>query len=159
MVFLFVLCCPLLYIPSICNSAWQVVDIQFELVYCYMINRNILYVIIALHFGDISNIFFWGAFQNFLYINNTFFPKPDLCSVVSNSWRPPWTVVPQDSSVLGSFQARILEWVAISFSKTWSICVCNFLLWILLMDTTQFSMASKEQDCSVHLISLCLLNK
>ena len=51
------LCCPLLYIPSVCNSAWQVVDIQFELVYCYMINRNILNVIIALHFGDISNTF------------------------------------------------------------------------------------------------------
>ena len=29
----------------------------------------------------------------------------------------PWTVAPQGSSVHGILQARILEWVAISFSK------------------------------------------
>ena len=30
------------------------------------------------------------------------------------------------SSVHGVFQARILEWVAISFSKKWDIVMCNF---------------------------------
>ena len=40
------------------------------------------------------------------------------CSVVSDSLRP-MDCSPPSSSVHGILQARILEWVAISFSKTW----------------------------------------
>ena len=39
-----------------------------------------------------------------------------VCSVASDSLRHPWTS-PLDSSVHGSLQARILEGVAISFSR------------------------------------------
>ena len=39
------------------------------------------------------------------------------CSVVSDSLQPPWTVAREISSVHGIFQARILKWVAISYSK------------------------------------------
>ena len=35
----------------------------------------------------------------------------------SNSLRPPWTVANQDSSLHGIFQARVLDWVAIFFSR------------------------------------------
>ena len=38
------------------------------------------------------------------------------CSVVSDSFETPWTNLP-DSSVHGIFQARVLEWIAISFSR------------------------------------------
>ena len=38
-------------------------------------------------------------------------------SVVSNSFATPWTVAPPGSSVHGISQARMLEWVAISFSR------------------------------------------
>ena len=50
----------------------------------------------------------------------------------------PWTVVPPRSSVHGIFQARIVEWVAISFSKrsswprdqTWVSCTTGrFFVW------------------------------
>ena len=33
------------------------------------------------------------------------------------AWRIPWTVALPGSSIHGIFQARILEWVAISFSR------------------------------------------
>ena len=38
------------------------------------------------------------------------------CSVVFDSFETPWTNLP-DSSVHGIFQARVLEWIAISFSR------------------------------------------
>ena len=41
----------------------------------------------------------------------------DACSVMSNSLGPQWNCSLPSSSVHGIFQARILEWVAISFSK------------------------------------------
>ena len=40
-----------------------------------------------------------------------------VCSVVSDSFETPWTVVASGSSVHGIFQARILERVAISSSR------------------------------------------
>ena len=40
-----------------------------------------------------------------------------LCSLTSDSSVALWTVVPQAPSVHGGFQARILEWVAISSSR------------------------------------------
>ena len=33
------------------------------------------------------------------------------------AWRIPWTVVYQTSLSMGFFQARVLEWVAILFSR------------------------------------------
>ena len=36
---------------------------------------------------------------------------------MSGSFEIPWTVALPDSSVHGNFQARILEWVAILFSR------------------------------------------
>ena len=39
------------------------------------------------------------------------------CQVVSDSFATPWTVAYKDPLVHGIFQARILEWVAISFSR------------------------------------------
>ena len=42
--------------------------------------------------------------------------KVCVCSVMSNS-ATPWTVAPPGSSAYGIFQARMLEWVAISFSR------------------------------------------
>ena len=40
------------------------------------------------------------------------------CSVTSHSLQPPWTVAClPGSSVHGIFQARLLEWVAISLSR------------------------------------------
>ena len=41
----------------------------------------------------------------------------DACSVMSNSLGPQWNCSWPSSSVHGIFQARILEWVAISFSR------------------------------------------
>ena len=38
-------------------------------------------------------------------------------SVMSDLFATPWTVSPPGSAVHGSFQARIPEWVAISFSR------------------------------------------
>ena len=38
-------------------------------------------------------------------------------SVMSDSLRPPWTVAYQALLSMGFFQARVLEWVAISFSR------------------------------------------
>ena len=45
------------------------------------------------------------------------FPSCCCCSVVSNSLRPHGLCSPSGSSVHGISQARIQEWVAISFSK------------------------------------------
>ena len=39
------------------------------------------------------------------------------CYVMSDSFVTPWTVAPPGSSVHGISQARVLKWVAISFSK------------------------------------------
>ena len=39
------------------------------------------------------------------------------CYVMSDSFVAPWTVAPPGSSVHGISQARVLEWIAISFSK------------------------------------------
>ena len=39
------------------------------------------------------------------------------CSVVSDSLQPPWTIVHEIPSVHGIFQARIVKWVAISYSR------------------------------------------
>ena len=63
------------------------------------------------------------------FVNETFEPKTKLSSkqlvfllllfshsVVSDCFMTPWTVAP-GSSVPGVLQARILEWVAISFSR------------------------------------------
>jgi len=48
-----------------------------------------------------------------------------VCVYVCAQWCPtlcdPMDFRPPDSSVLGIFQARILEWVGISFSRTSSI--------------------------------------
>ena len=41
-------------------------------------------------------------------------------SVLSNYLPPPWTVAPQASLSMGLPQARILEWVPISFSRGYS---------------------------------------
>ena len=38
-------------------------------------------------------------------------------SVVSNSLKPPWTVDPQAPLSVGILPARILEWVAMPFSR------------------------------------------
>ena len=43
-----------------------------------------------------------------------------LCPTLSD----PMDCSPPDSSSYGIFQARILEWVAIAFSKITYICVC-----------------------------------
>ena len=59
-------------------------------------------------------------------------------SVMSNS-ATPWTVALPDSSVHGIFQARILEWVAVSYSRgsfrprhwTWVSCTSRILYLIL----------------------------
>ena len=58
------------------------------------------------------------------------------CSVVSNSFATPWTVACQAPLSIGISQARILEWVAISFSRgsswprNWA-CVSCVGRWIL----------------------------
>ena len=39
------------------------------------------------------------------------------CSVLSNSFATQWAVSLPGSSIHGIYQARILEWVAISFSR------------------------------------------
>ena len=55
------------------------------------------------------------------YINETVLVH---CCLVTKSCptllQPPWAIVPPSSSVLGISQARILEWVAISFSRGYS---------------------------------------
>ena len=59
---------------------------------------------------------------------NFYLPIPSQCllsrlvvlfsrSVVSNSFATPWTVARQASFVHGILQARVLEWVAIPFSR------------------------------------------
>ena len=59
-----------------------------------------------------------------------------MCSVMSNSLLPPWTVAHLDHLSMGFFKARILELVAISFSrgsswpKDWT-CVSCIRRWIL----------------------------
>ena len=66
--------------------------------------------------------FLWGGTENTLKLNcgddRTAMRVPcSCCSVVSNSFVTPWTVALPGSSVCGSLQARILEWVAISSSR------------------------------------------
>ena len=39
----------------------------------------------------------------------------------------PWTVAPQGSSVQGIFQARILKWVAISYSNNLHIIYADII--------------------------------
>ena len=62
-------------------------------------------------------------------------------SVVSNSFATPWIVSPPGSSVHGILQARILEWVSISFSRwsswprdwTWVSCIAGrfYTIWAM----------------------------
>ena len=59
---------------------------------------------------------------------------------MSSSFVPPWNVSPLGFSVYRIFQARILEWVAISFSggssrprdRTWVSCIAGrfFTIWV-----------------------------
>ena len=81
---------------------------------------------------------FWPLFWNLLRL----LPSPDLCSLKFEvKWSEvkllspvrlfaiPWTVVYQASSVHGFFQATVLEWVAISFSRGSCIAGRCFTLW------------------------------
>ena len=51
-------------------------------------------------------------FKRFLYLLFLF-----SCQVLSSSFATPWTCSPSGSSIHGISQARILKWVAISFSR------------------------------------------
>ena len=66
------------------------------------------------------------------------------CCLLSHVWlfTTLWTVSPPGSSVHGIFQARILEWVAISFSRgsSWSrdrTCITCIVKWILYHSATR----------------------
>ena len=61
---------------------------------------------------DVSAFIFFGCTGQHV---GSYFPEKRSCSVVSNSLRPLRS--PPGFSVHGMFQARVLEWVAISFSK------------------------------------------
>ena len=58
------------------------------------------------------------------------------CSVVSNSFVTPWTIAHQAPLFLGILQARILEWIAIPFSKMAEILLSAPSIWPL---TSSFS--------------------
>ena len=58
--------------------------------------------------------FLWDTFDLCLYFMLLLLFR---YSVMSDSLWPPWTVAPQAPSVHGISQARIPEWVAISFSR------------------------------------------
>ena len=62
------------------------------------------------------------------------------CSVVSNSSRAHGLCSLPDSSIHGIFQARVLEWVAISFSDAWK--------WKVKMKLLSRAQLSDPMDCS-----------
>ena len=43
-----------------------------------------------------------------------------VCSIMSNSFLTPWIAACQAPLSMGFFQARMLEWVAISYSRGYS---------------------------------------
>ena len=77
-------------------------------------------------------------------------------SVTSNSFPTPWTVALQAPLTMGISQARILEWVAVSFSRgssrprdqTRISCIALYCRWVL------YCWASRE---ATHLCSLLIV--
>ena len=75
--------------------------------------------------GDVFiSVWFWRKAQGF---DRSLFS----CYVVSDSFVTPWTISLPGSSARGIFQARILEWVAISFSRgsSWPSAQSCLLHW------------------------------
>ena len=112
------------------------------------------------------------ALQKILIL--TILPKsPDLvgesvsCSVISDSLWPHGLCSPPGSSVHVIFQARILEWVAISYSRgsawprdwSWVSCTAGIFFTIYLVKQT-FSYLSKPYKCTLKkLQSLFILTE
>ena len=61
--------------------------------------------------------FLTGLFWGFRTGGSLWFLKAHLCSQLCLTLCDPWTLIPPDSSVHVIFQARILEGVAISYSR------------------------------------------
>ena len=80
--------------------------------------------------------------------------ESEIHSVVSESLRPP--------TVLGNLQARILEWVAILFSRgssqardrTWVFCISGrfFTIWAFLMITLLVKNPSVMQETLIRVL-------
>ena len=84
-----------------------------------------------LHYFPLFSHFQWQPHQKFLYrehpmhLLESHSPRSYLnytccvltCSVVYGSLRPPWTTAHQAPLFMWILQARILEWIAISFSR------------------------------------------
>ena len=94
------------------------------------------HVSMSLLCGYSSLFFVWYSFDIFYCCC--------LDQIMSETFAIPWTITQPDSSVHGIFQARILEWVAISFSRGSSQS----------RDGTQFSSHLLHRQASSLLLSL-----